>query len=42
MRRTLARLCMLAENEISSFSHVFIYALLIKENLSNKGERLNA
>ena len=42
MGRILAMLVMLAENEISSFSHVFNDSLLITEDLQSKGERHNA
>ncbi len=42
MRRILAMLVMLAENEISSFSHVFNDSLLIKKDLLSKGEGHNA
>ena len=38
MRRTLAMLVMLTENEISSFSHVCNNSLLMKKELPNKGE----
>lgn len=42
MRRTLAMLVMLTENELSSFTPTVNDSLLIKEDLQSNGESHNA